>query len=229
LLKMATSSLAHRRGWIVVVFGVFAAASVVHPYADLVAGWVTVLGVDRWWARTVARERAKFPGAHFFGYRFWARYGGWAVFSGFFCFLLPTIAPKGEVWTQRFPSPLDEPWSTLPFLLLWLVIFFGWMVVIPVLGLGAALTAPDIGLVPTGLRLVPLPVWPVRDVSWSEIVRFVVREPRRGRRRDPISHYVYLLDGSYVPLYTRMMRDPEPLVAEIASHFPPEPEIWPPF
>jgi hypothetical protein len=193
-----------------------------------------VVALYVWWVKAV--ERARGEGSRdagperplFFEYRFWFRYGGWAVFSGWNCFLLPAISTAGSAWWQSLPSQTAQPLITT--LLGDLILFFGlvvWMIALPFFSLAVQLTAPDIGLLPTGLRLVPLPLWPARDVPWSEITRVVARLPRRGVRRDSLSHYVYLRDGSYVPFYDRSMRDPKPLVEALASRFAIETEIWP--
>jgi hypothetical protein len=142
--------------------------------------------------------------------------------------LLPAISTEGSAWWQVLPSQTAQPLVTT--LLGDLLLFFllvVWMIAIPLFVLAVRLTAPDIGLLPTGLRLVPLPLWPVRDVAWSEITRVAAQLPRRGVRRDPLSHYVYLLDGSYVPIYDRAMRDPKPLIEALGSHLQIETEIWP--
>jgi hypothetical protein len=128
------------------------------------------------------------------------------------------VAPRGADWWQflRPRGPLTL--SDLPFILLDLAVAAPFTVLLPAWGLASSMTAPDVAVMRSGLRLVPLPIWPQKDVPWEDISRFVVREPRRSRRRDPVIHYVYLRDGSYFPIFNRAMANWQPLVQAMAAH-----------
>ena len=200
-------------------YGVCCASGYFAPGTTLATTWVALEVFRRLGCR--ARKAAEQNGVtRVFDYSFWIRYGAWAVYSSMFLIAFPVLkwnAPSHPTWidVMRWVSARPSNWLVMGPLAGLMALTW---VVAPAVVLAAFSTAPAIGLKSTGLRLISIPIGSVRDVSWSEISRFV--SWRMERQSSVINYSAYLADGTYFTLFPNGLAGGKELVDAIASHVP---------